>query len=337
MFKLNLQLFAEGGSGAAMGSGAASAMGGGTPASGAVQGSEGQANQPSLQDQMKSIREKRFGKAEAAKMEQRRTGAKNPAAEGAKTTEATQTDSADPEARKAQFRDLVENQYKDLMPEYHNEVFNKRYKQLNDSIVAEKTRADSVSAKLSEAQPVLDLLMTKHNVKTVADLQKAIEADNAYWEDGARESGMTVEAFKNHIKTTNELNKLKQQEQIQRVNEFQKKQILQWQNEAEELKKTFPDFDIVAESQNPRFRSLLESGVPVALAYNVLHFNDIVATREKKAAEDAKAAYVASLQSKQARPSEGQLRQTVANKSAFDLSTAEGRARQAEFIKRNPK
>ena len=344
---LDLQFFNGGAGGAAGGSsGAAGAAGGSASGgegatagnTGASAGSEGQAK-PNLANEFQKIREKRFGKERAEQMAKNKQGAKQAipaAAELTKDGLPAETQPNEQIDRKARFREMVDGEYKDLATEYHNEVFNKRYKQLNDQVAAEKARAEALTAQTAESQPLLEMLMTKHNVKSVADLQKAIEADSSYWEDGARENGMTVEAFKNHVKTMNELNRMKQKDQIQKTDEYQRQQFNGWYEQAQAVKEAYPQFDLINEIKtNETFHNLLKSNVPVADAYNVIHFKEITAAKEKAAADAAKEAYIAQLQGKQSRPAEAAIKGALSKEVKTDVKklTPEDRLALAERSK----
>lgn len=352
IYKLDLQFFAEGAGGTAAGAGAPAAA-----APGSSEAGQSQAGQPGTFDakaELQKLREKKFGKDRAERMANRnKTGVTPPAAEvkaepsqldepqaepSNAADQLVQTPQVDAEARKAEFKKLVEGDYKDLATEWHNESFSKRYKQLNDAITAEKTRADSAMQKNAEVSEVVDFLMQRHNVNSPAELKAAIEADGSYWEEGAQKMGMTVDAYKNYVKTTSELRKVQEAEQIRKADDNQKALFNKWYQEGMQLKGNYPTFDLMTEiNSNPQFHNLLKSGIPVELAYNVTHYSEITKAKEDAAAKAARDAYVEQLKSKNARPAEAALGGNVAKTSpAIDVTklTAAQRAEIAQRAKK---
>ena len=60
------------------------------------------------------------------------------------------------------------------------------------------------------------------------------------------------------------------------------------------MKEQYPEFDLKAEIQNPRFVAMLRSGVPIETAYQVAHLEEIkskaAAAREKAVTDNIRAA-----------------------------------------------
>lgn len=77
-----------------------------------------------------------------------------------------------------------------------------------------------------------------------------------------------------------------------------------WYAEGEQLKADYPDFDLGTEARNPQFLSMLKSGVPVKLAYEVLHMDGIKAVVAQAAAQRTEKQVVDGIRAKGARPPE---------------------------------
>lgn len=159
---------------------------------------------------------------------------------------------------------------------------------------------------LDATRPVIDLLRDRYGV-TDGDMDKllaAMEDDDSYWEQAADEQGMTVEQFKQfkrYERENAELNAmLQQQQQQQRAN----MQMQQWFAESEELKKTFPSFDLQREAQNPAFLQLLRSGVPIDHAFRVIHMDEITAGVAANTAKAAERQITANIRARGSRPAE---------------------------------
>lgn len=236
--KLNLQLFADG----------AGAGDGGTVADGT---SGVQVGVPSLQTK----------------------GEKNPLAgvkygiqpEDAQTADVQEvTDGVD---RNAEFEKLIKGEYKDLYDARVQDTIQRRLKGTKETV-----------DKYNALAPTLDMLSRKYGVDAsdIEALNKAIEEDDAYYEDEALEKGITVEQLKSIRKMERENAELKRQMREQNARENADRIYASWMQQADALKGVYPSFDLNAELNNPRFVDLLRNNVDVRTAYEVLHKDEII-------------------------------------------------------------
>ena len=236
--KLNLQLFADG----------AGAGDGGTGADGA---NGVQVGVPSLQTK----------------------GEKNPLSgvkygiqpEDAQTADVQQvTDGVD---RNAEFEKLIKGEYKDLYDARVQDTIQRRLKGTKETV-----------DKYNALAPTLDMLSRKYGVDAsdIEALNKAIEEDDAYYEDEALEKGITVEQLKSIRKMERENAELKRQMREQNARENADRIYAAWMQQADALKGVYPSFDLNAELNNPRFVDLLRNNVDVRTAYEVLHKDEII-------------------------------------------------------------
>lgn len=186
---------------------------------------------------------------------------------------------ADAETRRAKFDELVKGEYKDLYDERVQGIVKARLGESKQM----QTRMDAVS-------PVLDLLAQRYGVDVddPAAILAAVEKDDAYWEQAAEEAGMTTEQYKAMTKLERENMQLKRAQEITLQQQAVNRTVAQWETQGEALKAIYPGFDLHGECRNPQFVSLLQNGVDVKTAYEVLHMDDIkngVAAGAAKAAE----------------------------------------------------
>ena len=225
---------------------------------------------------------------------------------GEKQEAEVQTTSNTLEERRQSFKDLIKGEYKDLYDEEVQTILKRRLKD-------EKGLKEQVS----QMQPIIDMLNQKYQVQggDMAKLMEAIEGDDVYWADAAEEAGMTVEQYKKFQKLQRENAKLIEQERIRKGRESADRQTQAWIQEAEALKATYPDFDLGAEAQNPRFISMLQSGVPVAHAYEVIHLDEIKAAERQAASKATERQVTANVRARGSRPAEN----GTASQGAFTI------------------
>ena len=85
-------------------------------------------------------------------------------------------------------------------------------------------------------------------------------------------------------------------------------QLHSWQREAEDLQKIYPGFDLQRECALPtgaRFASLLQAGVDVRTAFEVIHRDEILGTAMRMTAERIRKQTLTGLQARSDRPTEG--------------------------------
>ena len=197
------------------------------------------------------------------------------------------------EARKKAFNDLINGEYKDLYQENFQQVFDRRFKQVK-----------SMESDLAAQKPILDKLMYRYGVDDVAKLEKALTEDIEFRELIAERRGMTLEQMDAAEKLEMENAELRafKKEQMGRIHVQQ--QLNTWNQQAEEVKKIYPSFDLTTEVKNPQFLAMLKSGVPMEHAYKTMHFDELTQNAARVAAQTADAQAQARIKQKASRPSE---------------------------------
>ena len=290
---LSLQLFAEGGAGDG-----GTAQGQGVTAEAASQQTKGVKN---------PLADVKYGIQEGAA----------PAAEVQQTTE-VQTD---PEA---EFEKLIKGQYKAQYDARMQDTIQKRLKGTKETV-----------DKYNALQPVLETLAKKHGVDAsdIEALQKAIEADDYYFEEEALEKGITVQQLKQIRSMERENADLKRQMQEQQTRENADKLYAGWMNQAEEAKKVYPSFDLRAEMNNPKFVDLLRSNIDVRTAYEVLHKDEIIPAAMQFTAKTVESKIAKKIAANGARPAENGMSSGSAAVVKSDVSQL-SRADREEIRKR---
>ena len=209
--------------------------------------------------------------------------------QGVETTSDTLEDK-----RKA-FRALVDGEYKDQYTEDTQRIIDRRFRETKN-----------LETQLSQQKPILDMLMQRYKIADgdLGKLTQAIENDNAYWSQAAEEAGMSVEQYKQFQKLQRENAQLLQAQRRSQNQQAAEKQLQKWYQEADAMKADYPGFDLGRESQDPQFLSMLRSGVPVKLAYEVMHMDEIKSTVAQTTAQQTEKQVVEGIRAKGARPAE---------------------------------
>lgn len=240
---------------------------------------------------------------------------------GAGKTDVTTT-SDTLEARRKAYNDLINGEYKDIDQERFQQVFDRRFKQVK-----------GMEAELASNKEVIDMLKSRYGVDDVAKLKTALSEDTEYWESVAEQHGMTVEQYHAMQKLERENAELKAIRKQQIGQQQFQQQIDNWYREAEKVKEVYPSFDFKKEAQNPEFLSLLRNGNSVEHAYKVLHFDELTANAARVAAQTADAQAQARIKQKASRPTENGTSSQSAAIVRNDVSSLTRRER-AEIARR---
>ena len=212
-------------------------------------------------------------------------------------------------------------------PEYNKEI---------QAIVQNRVKtAKQTEEKLQQIMPMLEVLARKHgqdpsNIDLEA-LNKAVNDDNDYYENKAFEMGVPVETAK---KIDQQERDAKRQQALEKRTQEEQK-IAEHLNKLEqqglELKKTFPNFNLRTELQNPMFARLTAPGVGLSVeqAYYAIHRQEIDAIRNETIARQTAEKLSASIQAGQRRPQENGMSSQASSATTFDYRTASKEQREA--------
>ena len=302
--RLNLQLFADGAGGGDGGTGAEGATGV-TEATAVSQNKRGVKSNP--------LANVVYGKQEDV--------AQTADVQGINTTVAESVQQPD---RNAEFERLIKGEYKDLYDQRMQDTIQKRLKSTKETV----DRYNSLS-------PTLELLGKKYGVdpNDTEALNKAIEEDDAYYEEEALEKGMTVAQLKEVRKMEKENAELKRQMEKEKAKEQGAKLYAQWMDQAEKAKGIYPSFDLRAEMQNPKFVDLLRANIDVRTAYEVIHKDDIIPAAMQFTAKTVEQKLAKKIMANGARPTENGISSQSSVVTKSDVSQLSKADRQ-EIIRR---
>ena len=297
---LSLQVFAEGGAGAAGGAGdGGTAQGQGVTEAAALPQTKGEKSNP--------LAAVKYGIQDVA-----------PAAEVQQTITEAPTD------LNAEFEKLIKGQYKEQYDARVQDTIQKRLKGSKETV-----------DKYNALAPTLEILANKYGVDAadIEALNKAIQEDDTFFEEEALKRGMSVQDLKAIRKMERENADLKRQMQEQQTKEKADKLYSQWMQQEQDTKKVYPSFNMQAEMQNPKFVELLKSNIDVKTAYEVLHKDEIIPAAMQFTAKTVEKKITNKIIANGARPTENGMSSQGAAVVKSDVSQL-SKADRAEIIRR---
>lgn len=232
-----------------------------------------------------------------------------------------------PEERKAQYEKFKA----DFKDEYNAEVqglVKERLKKSNERLNAAK-EFKSKSDKVFEALSVMYGL----DAEDYDGITRAVENDNSFYEEKAVAAGMDVNEYRKLQQMKRENEQLRQQNEDYVRQQQREQQYRTWIQQGQQTKEIYPNFDINAESQNPDFMRLLNSGVDVKTAFEVIHKDDILTAGMKYAASQTAAKMQQNANANANRPSENGISEHAASSSTIDVNKLSDEQME-EFIRR---
>lgn len=220
---------------------------------------------------------------------------------------------ANPEAKedRQQAYAKFKNDFKD---EYKSDVES----MMKDRLKNIHSEKDELNRRITTLNPLVEMLSTKYGVEPtdIEGLVKAFEEDDSNYEQAAYARDMSVEQFRAVDKIERENRSYREQEEQRKRQE----QIARWNQEADELKKIYPNFDPETELKNEQFKKLLGSGVDMRTCYEVAHKDDIMRGAMQFTAEKAAEKVANSVMANASRPSENGLSSQAAAVSRLDIN-----------------
>lgn len=219
-----------------------------------------------------------------------------------------------PEERKAQYAKFKE----DFKDEYNAEVqglVKDRLKKSNERLNAAR-EFKSKSDKVFEALAVMYGL----DASDYDGITRAVENDNSFYEEKAVAAGMDVNEYRKLQQMKRENEQLRQQNEDYVRQQQREQQYRTWIQQGQQTKEIYPNFDIDAESQNPDFMRLLNSGVDVKTAFEVVHKDEILTAGMRYAANQTAAKMKQNAGANANRPTENGISEHAASSATIDVN-----------------
>lgn len=322
-----LQLFAGEGGGAAGGTGASGGEGGGEGTVSGVNDGVAAEHQRLLELGVPEEKLRKRAKRASAKLPE---GAVRTAPKvAAQPQEQVATAEPNPTEEKTEAKTPTRMSWEEIMadPEYN--------KQMQSVVQSRLKNAKAAEESLAKLTPALEVLARRHGLDAenmdYEAIAKAINDDDAYYEDKALEMGVTLETAKRLDQQERET--ARQQREEARNLEQQKlhNHFMKLEQQGEALKKVFPSFDLRNELKNPVFARMTSPNVGVSVedAYHAVHRKEIDAARSQVIAQKAAEKFSNAIQAGSRRPDENGTSGQSPSVTTFDYSKASREQREA--------
>ena len=324
-----LQLFAGEGGGAAGGTGASGGEGGGDGAVSGVTDGLAAEDQRLLELGVPEEKLRKRAKSANAKLPEGAVRTTPKEAQVQKPQEQVATADENPTEEKTETPTPTRMSWDEIMadPEYN--------KQMQAVVQARLKTAKTAEESMAKLAPALELMARRHGLDAenidYDALAKAINDDDAYYEDKALEMGVTLETAKRIDQQERDQLRQQKQEAINLEQQKFQQHIVRLEQQGEALKKVFPKFDLRTELQNPVFARLTSPnmGMSVEDAYYAVHRKEIDAARSQVIAQQTAQKISNSIQAGSRRPDENGTSGQSASVTTFDYSKASKAQRDA--------
>ena len=247
----------------------------------------------------------------------------------AQNTEETKVESASPTNETPTEETPARMSWDEIMkdPEYNAKMQETMRNRLKTAKTAEEN--------FNKLIPTIELLARKYNLDPnnldYEALNKAVNDDDDYYENKALEMGVSVETAKKIDKQ--ERDTAREQAQAERTIQEQKIQqhFIKLEQQAEAMKKVFPNFDLRKELQNPAFARMTHPNVGISVedAYYAVHRNEIQTASMQVAAQKTAEKISNAIQAGSRRPDEAGTSSQAPSVSTFDYRNASREQREA--------
>ena len=243
-----------------------------------------------------------------------------PAQQAASADTGTEEPKSDPKARMSWDEIMAD-------PEYNAQM---------QAIVQSRLRsAKGAEETLGKLAPALEVLARQHGQDPANinydELAKAISNDDSFYEDKALEMGVDIATARRIDQE--ERDTARQQREQARTLEEQKFQqhIVKLEQQAEAMKKVFPNFDLRTELQNPAFarRTSPNVGISVEDAYYAVHRNELQTAAMQVTAQKTAQMISNSIASGSRRPNENGTSGQAPSVTTFDYRSMSPEQRNA--------
>lgn len=193
-------------------------------------------------------------------------------------------------------------------------------RKMQETVQGRLKASKGAEERLKSLTPTLAALAAKYGLEFDPDapdldaINRAVDGDTSYYAKKAIEDDAPEDVTARLEKARLQLSQLERAEKQKAEQQKLADHFGRLQQQGEELKKTFPKFDLRAELQNPTFLRLTSPGVGLSVqdAYYAVHRQEIQQASMQVAAQRTAEQMSANIQSRQSRPQEVAMKATTA-------------------------
>ncbi len=221
---------------------------------------------------------------------------------GENSAEDTSPDAGEraPESRgeaslRREFRELVTGRFRDIYTQETQRMIDRRFR--------ETKRLES---ELSRSRPVMETLAERYGLRPsdTEGIARALEADDGLLRERAEKAGMSVGLYKELQRLRSGYETLLSERRAAEGRRNAERQLESWYGQAESLSLEYPGFNLEREAKDGRFTAMLRAGLSVGEAYRAAHFDELVESAAKRAADEAEKRVADSVRATGARVAE---------------------------------
>ena len=208
-------------------------------------------------------------------------------------------------------------------------------KQMQAVVQSRLKSAKGAEEHLAKITPALELLARKHGLNPenidYDALAKKISDDDSYYEDKALQMGTSVETAKKIDQQERDTARQKKAEELSIQEQKMRNHFMSLENQAIEMQKVVPNFDLQTELKNPAFLRMTSPNVGISVrdAYYAVHHDEMQAAAMQATAKATAQKISNNIQAGQRRPDENGISGQAPSATTFDYSKASAEQRAA--------
>lgn len=239
------------------------------------------------------------------------TSAAAAAVDGAAPAAGVQEQQQEKPDRGAAFEALIKGEYKDLYDARVKDTVQRRLRGTREQV-----------ERLQSLTPMLTVLGQRYGVDPgdVEALSRAVDADESYLIREAEKKGISPDTLRETWRLEREATNLRRQMDDYKAEQETRRIYGEWQQQGEQCKMLYPNFDLETELQNEDFCRLLRNRVNVQTAYEVIHKDEIIPAAMQVAAQQAAEKVTAAVRANAARPAENGSKGSAASVGKIDVA-----------------
>ena len=232
--------------------------------------------------------------------------------------------------------DTKDNNTSTNKPSWDEIMADPEYNKQMQAVVRSRLKSEkSAEEALGKMAPAIEVMARKYGLDAknmdYDALAKAINDDDAYYEDKALEMGVSVETAKKVDQMERDTERQRAMEQRTLQEQKIQQHFVRLEQQAEAMKKVFPNFDLRKELQNPAFARMTSPNVGISVedAYYAIHRNEIQTAAMQVTAQKTAEKISNAIASGSRRPDESGTSSQAPSVSTFDYAKASREQREA--------